>query len=76
MRYCFLFLSLFLLQTNNLSAQHLLVRTDFTGSVTEGQISDLIAAIQSGAKIRVGWQHDVNYFTTKTSRSKSISPPS
>ncbi|MEM9919671.1 MAG: hypothetical protein AAF990_16360 [Bacteroidota bacterium] len=40
-------------QTNKI-----LLRTDFTGQVTEGAIDSLISEIKKGKEIRIGWQLD------------------
>ncbi|MEL7119645.1 MAG: hypothetical protein AAFO07_09395 [Bacteroidota bacterium] len=51
-----------LLGISNLQAQQqLLLKTDFNGKITKGSIEAVIEAVQEGAKIRVGWQHDIDY---------------
>jgi len=44
----------------NAQESNVLLKTNLDGSVMEGSLQDLIAAVQNGAEIRMGWKMDLN----------------
>lgn len=41
-------------------SENIVLKTDINGEITFGSIESLIAHIQNGKSIRVGWQHDLD----------------